>query len=166
MLKFILSVLLFSNILFAHSSSDFFDFSSDNLKEDLQAAKEDGKKGIFIFFGMEDCPFCHKMKMTVLNKPEVIKFYKKNFANFEIDVNGNIQTHDFDGKALSHKALALKHEVRATPVLAFFDLNGKKIFTRTGYSSLEEFILLGNFITSGKYKTDNFVKYKRDMLTK
>ncbi len=162
----VLSILLFANILFAQSSSDFFDFSSDNLKEDLETAKEEGKKGIFIFFGMDDCPFCHKMKMNVLNKPEVIDFYKKNFLSFEIDVNGNIETHDFDGKAISHKNFALKHQVRATPALIFFDLDGNKIFTRPGYSNLDEFLLLGNFIEKEKYKTDNFIKYKREMLKK
>lgn len=162
----VLSILLFANILFAGSSSDFFDFSSDNLKEDLETAKEEGKKGIFIFFGMDDCPFCHKMKMNVLNKPEVIDFYKKNFLSFEIDVNGNIETHDFDGKAISHKNFALKHQVRATPALIFFDLDGNKIFTRPGYSNLDEFLLLGNFIEKEKYKTDNFIKYKREMLKK
>jgi thioredoxin-related protein len=75
MLKLIFSMLFLANLLLAQSSSDFFDFSSDNLKEDLQSAKEDGKKGIFIFFGMDDCPFCQKMKANVLNKPEVIKYY-------------------------------------------------------------------------------------------
>lgn len=166
MVKLIFSMLLFANVVFAQSSSDFFDFSSDNLKEDLQSAKEEGKKGIFIFFGMDDCPFCHKMKMNVLNKPEVIKFYKKNFLNFEIDVNGNIETHDFDGKSISHKSFANKHQVRATPALIFFDLDGNKIFTRPGYSNIEEFMLLGEFIATKKYKTDNFVKYKREMLKK
>lgn len=166
MLKLIFSMLFLANLLLAQSSSDFFDFSSDNLKEDLQSAKEDGKKGIFIFFGMDDCPFCQKMKANVLNKPEVIKYYKKNFLSFEFDVNGNVETKEFDGTPTTHKKFAIKHQVRATPALIFFDLEGNKVFTRPGYSNVEEFMLLGDFIATKKYKTDNFVKYKREMLNK
>ncbi len=166
MFKFIFTLLLTFNITFGATASDFFDFSAEDLKEDLQTARDDGKKGIFIFFGMADCPFCHKMKMNVLNKPEVIKFYKENFLNFEIDVYGSIETHDFNGKSISHKDFANKHQVRATPALVFFDLDGNKIFTRPGYSNLEEFMLLGEFIASEKYKTSNFIKYKREMLKK
>lgn len=166
MAKVIVSILFFVNCMFGASATDFFDFSSESFKEDIESAKSDGKQGIMIFFGMEDCPFCHKMKKTVLNQPDVIKYYKDNFASYEVDVNGDIKISDFDGKPTSHKLLALKHNVRATPVIAFFDTDGNKIFTRTGYSSKEEFMLLGDFIATKKYQTLNFSKYKREKLEK
>jgi thioredoxin-related protein len=154
------------NFTFGASATDFFDFSSESFKEDIESAKSDGKQGIMIFFGMEDCPFCHKMKKNVLNQPDVIKYYKENFATYEVDVNGDIKISDFDGTPTSHKLLAIKHNVRATPVIAFFDLDGNKIFTRTGYSSKDEFMLLGDFIATKKYQTLNFTKYKREKLEK
>lgn len=165
-ISFIFSSFFFVSSLFSASSADFFDFSSESFKEDLQTAKDEGKQGIMIFFGMDDCPFCHKMKKTVLNQPDVIKYYKENFASYEVDVNNGIKIADFEGKPTSHKDFAIFHNVRATPVIAFFDLEGNKIFTRTGYSSKEEFILLGDFISTKKYKTLNFTKYKREKLEK
>ncbi|MBI3874045.1 MAG: thioredoxin fold domain-containing protein [Arcobacter sp.] len=166
MAKVLISIFLFVNFVFGASATDFFDFSSESFKEDMQSAKDDGKQGIMIFFGMDDCPFCHKMKINVLNQPDVMKYYKENFASYEVDVNGDIKIKDFDGTPTTHKQFAIKHNVRATPVIAFFDLDGNKIFTRTGYSSKDEFLLLGDFIATKKYQTLNFTKYKREKLEK
>ncbi|CAN8141756.1 hypothetical protein THIOSC15_3170005 [uncultured Thiomicrorhabdus sp.] len=41
----------------AVAADPFFDESFGNYQEDLQTAKEDGKKGVFVFFHMEECPF-------------------------------------------------------------------------------------------------------------
>lgn len=163
-MKILLSFLLFFQ-LFAHGA-DFFDFSDDSYKSDAQNAKDNGKKAIMIFFSMADCPFCSKMKQNVLNQNEVVQYYKENFAIFEHDIDGQIEIEDFEGNAMTQKDFAFKNRVRATPVIAFFDLDGNKIFSRTGYSNKEEFMLLGKYIAEGIYKTENFVKYKREMLKK
>ena len=60
----------------------FFNETWGDFKEELANAREEGKKGILIFFEMDECPFCHYMKMNVLNQPEVQDFYRKNFLNF------------------------------------------------------------------------------------
>jgi len=144
--------------------ADFFDFSDESYKDDAANAKENGKKAIMIFFSMADCPFCSKMKNNVLNQADVIKYYKENFALFEHDIDGQIEIEDFEGNAMTQKDFAFQNRVRATPVIAFFDLEGNKIFSRTGYSNKEEFLILGKYIAEGKYKTENFIRYKRAML--
>ena len=57
----------------------FFDESFWDMQEELEIAKEKGKKGIMIMFTMTECPFCHRMKTMVLNQPDVQDYYKKNF---------------------------------------------------------------------------------------
>jgi len=162
MFKLLLIFILTFTLGLSKTSEDFFDISSEDLQEDLADAKDDGKKGVMIFFGMASCPFCHKMKEKVLNQDEVIEFYKKNFFVIELDIDASMEMTDFQGEDTTQKEFAKSHRVRATPVIAFFDLEGKKVFKRTGYSNLKDFKLMGKYVVDETYKTQNFIKYKRN----
>ena len=164
MIKYIMTIFVLSTLLFGQTSEDFFEDSVDDLQETLQEAKDSGKKGIFLFFEMDNCPFCARMEQNVLNQDEIIKVYKENFINLTVDIKGSIDMVDFDGTDTLQKKFAFKHKIRATPVQMFFDLNGKKIFKRTGYTDAKTFLLMGRYITDGIYKKENFIKYKRRML--
>ena len=143
---------------------EFFDQSFGDFTEELAIAKEEGKQGIFLFFEMDECPFCHRMKTTILNQPQVLSYFKKHFKIYQIDIEGDIEMTDFQGKITTQKDFAFKqHRVRATPVMAFFDLTGQRITRYTGAtSSTQEFLMLGEFVVSGAYKQSSFTRYKRD----
>jgi thioredoxin-related protein len=52
--------------------------------------------------------------------------------------------------------------VRATPVLMFFDLDGKMVARHTGpVKDKDEFLLLGRYVSEGAYATQHFTKYKQ-----
>lgn len=142
----------------------FFNDTFGDFSEELNTARAQGKQGVFIMFEMDECPFCHRMKTTILNQPEVINYYKKHFLVFHVDIEGDVEITDFDGTPTTQKDFSFKkHRVRATPVLAFFDLQGERVVRYTGAtSSVEEFLLLGEFVVSGKYKEMNFIKFKRE----
>lgn len=142
----------------------FFNETWGDFKEELVNAREQGKKGILIFFEMDECPFCHYMKMNVLNQPEVQAFYRKNFLIFTVDIEGDIEITNMQGKTMKQKDFAFReNRVRATPVFAFFDLEGKRIFRHTGKTSgVEEFIWMGEYVADGIYKETSFTRYKRN----
>ena len=165
MLKPILFVLLFGVSQLASAAEQaFFDQSLGDFTEELENAREANKSAVLIFFEMDECPFCHRMKTTILNQPEVIKYFKQHFMIFQVDIEGDVEITDFDGNPTTMKDFAFKqHRVRATPVLAFFDLTGKRVVRYTGATSnAEEFMLLGEFVVSGAYKNTSFTRYKRD----
>jgi len=141
----------------------FFDQGFGDFSEELKIAKEEGKSGVFIFFEMDECPFCHRMKTTILNQPEVISFYKKHFKIFIVNIDGDVEMTDFQGKVMTQKQFSFEQQrVRATPVFAFFDLSGKRVVKYTGpTSTVEEFLMLGEFMLSGEYKNSSFTRYKR-----
>ena len=66
----------------------FFDETFGNYQEELEVAVEEGKKGVFIFYHMEECPFCHRMRTTIMTEPDVIKLYKDNFMTIMHDIEG------------------------------------------------------------------------------
>ncbi len=162
-------LLLFIPVSWADSTSVrdpykyFFNETWGDMPEELQKAKQANKKAILIFFEEDDCPFCHYMKKNVLNKPGVQKFYRKHFLNFSLDIEGDVEMVNFKGKTVKQKYFAFKdNRVRATPVIAFYDLSGKRIYRHTGKTSgVAEFMWLGEYIVNGMYKKIRFSKYKR-----
>ena len=143
----------------------FFHESFGDFTEELETAKEEGKKGILLFFEMDECPYCHYMKNKVLNQRKVQEYYRKNFKIFAVDVEGDIEIKIFNGETMKMKEFALKkHRVRATPVFAFYDLDGKKIHSKIGKtSSVDEFLLMGKYIAEGIYKDVKFTRYKEQL---
>lgn len=143
-------------------SNHFFQPKFGDLKSELDAAKQQGKKGIFLFFEMDDCPFCARMKSTILNQSDVQDAYRAQFLIYPIDVNGDTQMTDFQGKDMTEKAFAFAQRVRATPTLLFFDLDGKLVARHTGPTKDKaEFLLLGKYVVEGAYATQPFAKYKQ-----
>jgi thioredoxin-related protein len=142
----------------------FFDQTFGDFSEELVHAKEQGKQGVLLMFEMDECPFCHRMKTTVLNQPEVQDFFKKHFLIFPLDIEGDVEVTGFDGKPTTQKAFALKdNRVRATPVFAFFDLDGKLVERYTGATrDAQEFLLLGEFVAQGRYRDGTFQQFKRE----
>lgn len=156
-----LLLLVLSVTVIYSAPSNFFDSHFNDFEENLATASEQNKHGIFIFFYLQDCPFCHKMRKTVFNQALVIELYKKYFLNYEVDANGALELVDFNGEETTEKVFATKkYNVFATPVLAFFDLKGKLVFYRTGFVSKKDFLLLSEFVTNKKYLTTNFIRYK------
>ena len=145
------------------AGSGFFDQSLGDYSEELENARSEGKKGVLLMFEMDECPFCDRMAKTILNQPAVIKFYKQHFNIFRIDIEGDIEITDFHGKTVTEKDFAFRqHRVRATPVIAFFDLHGNRIVRYTGATStVDEFIWLGEFVVQEKYKEMSFTKFKK-----
>lgn len=145
----------------------FFHQSFNNLQEEAEIAREEGKIGIFVMFNDPDCPWCKKMKATVLNQVPVQEYFRKHFRILHLDTRGDTMMTNFDGEEIAEKDFALKvHRIRATPVFMFFDLEGNKMLKYTGATrSVDEFLWMGEFIVNGDYKKTKFAKYKRERLS-
>ena len=140
----------------------FFDQKLGDFKSDLATAKLEGKKGILLMFEQEDCPWCFRMKTTILNQSEVQDYFKKHFLIFPVDIKGDVSLVDFQGRETTEKKFSEVNRVRATPVFAFIDLDGKMIFRFTGVAKdVNEFLLIGRYIVEGAYKTQTFPVYKQ-----
>ena len=159
------SVLAFATLLSsqAWSAESFFEETFGNFQEELETAADSDKKGIFLFFHMDDCPFCDRMKATIMTEPDVISLYKENFLTFQVDIEGSNEVTDFDGTVSTSQVMSeKKYRVRATPVMMIFDLQGQPVLKYTGPTrTKEEFKLLANFVIEGVYKEMTFTKYKR-----
>ncbi len=117
----------------------FFNDTLGDFTEELETARAQGKKGIMLFFEQDECPFCHRMKTTILNQPLVQEYFRKHFLLFPIDIEGDIEITDFKGNTMRAKDYAVKvNRVRATPVIAFYDLEGHQIVKYIGATSSQQ----------------------------
>ena len=140
----------------------FFDLKMGDFKSELATAKEEGKTGIMIMFELEDCPFCYRMKHTILNQSEVQDYYHKHFLIFAVDIRGDIPMVDFKGTETTEKAFSTEHRVYGTPVFDFFDLDGNLITRFPGTAKdVNEFLLLGRCVVEGACKSTSFTAYKK-----
>lgn len=142
----------------------FYEQTLGDLTDDLQDAKDKGKKGVLVFFHQEECPFCHRMKTTIMNQVKVQEYYQKRFLILEIDIESAGEIVAFDGSTTTMKKYFSKiaNNKGATPVFAFFDLQGKLVVRYTGATSgAKEFIWLGEYASEQIYKKMTFSRYKR-----
>lgn len=146
----------------------FFHQSFMNLQEEVEIAKEEGKNGIMVMFNDPDCPWCKKMKATILNQVPVQEYFRQHFRLLHLDTRGDTMMTNFDGAEVAEKDFSLiTHRVRATPVFIFFDLEGKVLLKYTGASkNTKEFMWMGEFVLNGDYKKTRFSRYKRERLKK
>lgn len=140
----------------------FFDAKLGDFKSELALAKKEGKKGVLIMFELDDCPFCYRMKQTILNQLEVQDYYHKNFLIFPVDLKGDLEMIDFKGKKTTEKLFSNEQRIYGTPVFDFFDLEGNRMVRFPGAAKdVNEFMQLGQYVVDGAYKTTPFALYKR-----
>ena len=147
------------------AAEGFFDENFNDLQQELEIAREEGKIGLLIMFEMDECPFCKRMKRTVLNRSDVQEYFRRHFRIISVDTEGDVEMTDFEGNATTEKTFALKQfRVRATPVFLFVDEHGKPIKNGrlTGATkNADEFLLLGKFIVEGHHQHSSFGRFKR-----
>ena len=169
--RFIAAVLSASMLAFSAVASDtvrdpythFFQDTFGDFTEELEDVRESGRRGVVIFFEMDECPFCERMRETVLNRADVQDYYRDRFRIFTVDIEGDTEVVDFDGNEMPAKDFAFKiNKVRATPVIAFYDLDGRRVVRFTGaVRDWQEFLWLGEFAADGYYHKTNFTRFKR-----
>ena len=169
--KFFLLGLLILSLSVSAQTRDplqhFFYASFGDLSEELVNAREDGQKGVLLMFEEDDCPFCARMKKTVLNRVDVQEYFRANLRPILIDKELTDELVDFDGTKTNMKDFSeKKYRVRATPVFLVFDLDGN-LMQRGRYTgavtSVEEFMQFGRFYTEGINNEMSFTRYKKSL---
>ena len=140
----------------------FFTLTFGDLPEEMALARDAGKLGRLRFCEAEDCPYCHHMLNKVFNQVNIQDWYQERFVSIAIDIHGDVEMQDFAGVTLPSKVFSDQQGVFLTPVMSFFDLDGKEIYRHLGMiGTPQEFLLLGTYVKDGHYEDiryDDFAK--------
>ncbi len=151
-----------------HNQPWFIQNSFLDLKEELQAAKEAGKR-LVIVVERKGCPYCAKMHEVYLQKPEICAFLRKHFAFLQINQQGAREVTDFDGESMPESKWYRKYKAFFTPNVIFIDDDvenigkksvGKRIVARMdGLWPEDAFLAMFEYVQDRGYEKGGFVKW-------
>ena len=137
----------------------WFKLSFLDLLDDVEDAKASGKKGIIVYFGQKDCPYCKAHLETNWGNPDTIKYTQKYFDVIALDVKGDRNITTIDGVVYDEKAYSAMHRTNFTPSLLFFNIEGKEVLKLQGYHPPYKFRAALEYVADEHYKTESFRDY-------
>lgn len=89
-----------------------------DLSEDLEEANAEGKR-LLLVFEQRGCIYCTKMHKEVFPDETIAAYIHENYFVLQLNLHGDVEVTDFDGEALSEKAMARKWGILFTPTMLF-----------------------------------------------
>lgn len=96
----------------------WFENSLLDLRDDLAAAKAADKR-LALIFEVRGCPYCKKLQTEILTRPDINRFVRARFDIVQLNLTGDREVTDFDGKVMSEKQLAARWRVMLSPSIIF-----------------------------------------------
>jgi thioredoxin-related protein len=144
----------------AAGADGFFDQTLGDFQAELAAARDAGKQGVLLMFEAEGCPYCRKMRTTVLNRHDVQSYYRRQFMVFSVDILGAVPVSDFQGRESTEKRFAEALRVRVTPTFLFVAPDGSEMLRYSGATrDADEFLRIGKFVAEGLYRRQSLDAY-------
>lgn len=97
---------------------DWFSLTFKDVGEDLEAARQEGKRLVLIF-EQRGCTYCRKMHEEVLSNATVRDYIKANYKVVQYNLFGDEEVTDLDGEVLTEKKAARKWGIVFTPTVVF-----------------------------------------------
>lgn len=138
---------------------DWFDLSFLDLNDSLQEAIEQGKRGLIIYFGRKDCPYCKYQLEGNWGDPAIIKYTQQHFNVIAIDVRGDRTVTDFNGRTWTEKEYSTRRKTNFTPSLLFFNSNGQLALKLPGYRPKYQFRASLEYVADAHYNNETFRQY-------
>ena len=137
----------------------WFKLSFLDLQDDIDEAIAAGKRGLIVYFGRKDCPYCKALMENSWGRENIIAYTQKYYDVVAIDVKGDRSVTDVDGFVYDEKQYARKMKTNFTPSLIFFDKDGQVALRLTGYHAPYRFLAALEFVAGEHYKTESFRTY-------
>ncbi len=141
----------------------FLDFA-----DDLAEAAAGGKR-LALLWELDGCPYCREMHLVNFAMPRIRDYVEATFEIVQLDLRGQRQTVDFDGKAMTERELASRTGVRFTPTLQFFPETVAETAGRTGkeaevarmagYFRPKHFLSMFRYVREKRYTDGDFRTY-------
>ena len=129
-----------------------------DLREDAAEAGAQGRS-LLVYVGQDGCPYCAALFNTNFSQKSVVDYTRAHFDAIDVNMWGDRTVVDFDGKSLTEKEFAAKHEVWFTPTILFFDAKGKRVLRINGYYPPNRFLAALRYVAEDSAKGETFAAY-------
>jgi len=173
---FSIVLLAFSSISICYATSDaisfddkpleeplilpnWFKLSFLEIKEDINEAKKNNKKGLIIYFEQEYCPYCKAHLEKNWGQEDIVKYTQKNFDVIAINVKGQRPVLDIDGKTYTEKTFSALKKTNFTPSILFYNTKGQEVLRLRGYRPPYQFRAALEYVADKHYLKEQFRNY-------
>ncbi len=137
----------------------WFKLSFLNLREDLDEAIRYKKRGLIVYFGQHDCPYCYAMIEKNLRLPDVEAYTRRYFDVVAVDIHGDEPVTDMSGEEMSEREFSDELNVDFTPTMIFYDAEGREAMRLRGYYPPYKFRAVLEYVADGHYREESFRNY-------
>lgn len=138
---------------------NWFKLSFLDLQDSLNEAVQNGKRGIILYFGRKDCPYCKAQLEINWGKKDIVEYTRSNFDVIAIDVTGARTVTDFDGRTYSEHEFASRMRTDFTPSLLFFESKGRLALRLPGFRPPYQFRAALEYVADAHYLNEPFGDY-------
>ncbi|KAA3628431.1 MAG: thioredoxin [Proteobacteria bacterium] len=143
------------------------------MREDLAEAQAAGKR-FAVVWEQKGCPYCRDLHTINFADPKINKYVRENFVILQLNLWGDREVTDFDGKALPEKEIARKWGVLFTPTVHFFVENSEvkagkggreqMAWIMPGYFRKTHFLGSFEYVKNRIYEKQDFQKFIAEKL--
>ncbi|WP_419626823.1 thioredoxin family protein, partial [Thiolapillus sp.] len=135
-----------------HEKPAWFKESFLDLREDVKEAAA-GNKRVMLYFYQDGCPYCARLLKDNFGNPEIAEKTRRHFDVIAINLWGDREVTDLQGKITTEKRFAESLKVQYTPTLLFLDEQGKVVARLNGYYEPDKFSIVLDYV-AGKHESE------------
>jgi thioredoxin-related protein len=122
-----------------------------DLKEDVREASTANKR-VLLYFYQDGCPYCAKLLRDNFGQRAIAEKTQQHFDTIAINMWGDREVIDVDGKQYTEKTFAASRRVMFTPTLLFLNEKGDVALRVNGYYHPGKFDAALDYV-SGKHES-------------
>jgi len=143
---------------------EWFKLSFLDIREDVQEAKSRGKR-ILLYFYQDGCPYCAKLIRDNFGQRSISEKTQKNFDVIAINMWGDKEVTDINGRETTEKKFSESLRVMFTPTMLFLNEQGKVALRINGYYFPDKFNAALDYVAKKMETKIKFGEYYRSLST-
>lgn len=141
-----------------HEKPEWFKNSFLDLRDDVAEAAA-SKKRVILYFYQDGCPYCKKLLETNFALRDIETRTRDNFDVIAINIWGDREVSDMQGRTLTEKQFAADLKVMFTPTLLFLDEQGAVALRVNGYYPPHRFMAALDYAATHQETKQSFRDY-------
>lgn len=146
-----------------HEKPHWFKESFLDLREDVQEATQ-SKKRVLLYFYQDGCPYCAKLLQDNLGQKALADKTKKHFDVIAINMWGDKEVTDLQGRITTEKKFTKQMKVMYTPTLVFLTEKGNVALRVNGYYAPNKYETALDYVRGRNERKISFRDYARKYL--
>lgn len=141
-----------------HEQPAWFKASFLDIREDIADAASADKR-VLLYFYQDGCPYCARMLRENFAQKELVDYTRRHFDVVAINMWGDREVMDLQGRSVTEKRFAEAARVQYTPTLVFLNEEGRVALRVNGYLPPHKFKSALQYVAEKRETQESFPAY-------